>query len=419
MSRRAAIAVGVGSAMLGGAVSGLVSSAGGGGNHFLQLSIALTLVVLAIVAAGTVFYYQRSLRQALHNQDEAQMLAGLGSWERDLASGTGYWSKNRYRLFGMKPRAVAPNQEEFYSLLHPDDREQVRQVVSNALANADSYETIYRLAHDPLKRTFISRGKILRDEHGKAVSIVGTSQDITEKLQHDRLTESLISQKDLFISRLGHDLNTPLTPLVTLLPMVRTAVQDEKQLKRLDLCISSVAHLRNLVSSSMQLARRFQPLRTPLAFGVFSLHEHVDGVLAHMQELFIAHAITSENRVDPQISLYADSGEVETVFFNLFNNAIKFSERGSTVIIDAVKDNCSVNVSVTDSGAGLNEAELPFVFDEFYKADASRHELGSSGLGLSICRQIILNHGGLISASSPGKGFGTTITFTLLAGDAI
>lgn len=419
ISSRIVIVVIIISAILGGGVSLYVSSISGVAHHGIQLAIALALLVLCIIVAGVVSYFQISLRRALNNQDEAQKLAGLGSWERDIKTGRGYWSKNRYRLFGLEPRKIAPTTEEFYSMLHRDDREPVRNIISEALHYGENYETTYRLLNDPEQRIFISRGSIIRGENNSPISIVGTSQDITEKAAQQRLTESLIAQKDLFISRLGHDLNTPLTPLVTLLPMIRTAIHDEQQLKRIDLCISSVSHLSNLVASSMMLARRFQPLKNQLIFEKFGLSACVDEVIQGMESVTSSYSIVCHNNIEPTITLYADRGELEIVFINLLNNAVKFSPPNSLVELDAVIDNGSVMVSISDYGIGLDNEELQQIFEVFYKADSSRHELGFSGLGLSICRQIILNHGGLIAAKSDGKGHGTTITFTLLAGDAI
>jgi len=201
--------------------------------------------------------------------------------------------------------------------------------------------------------------------------------------------------------------------------MIRNQLVDEKQLKRLLICIDSVEQIQNLVASSMQLARRFQPLKTPLDFTTFSLFKSVNDIIHDMTALLDSQKMTCKNLIDPSITIFADHGEVETLFTNLINNAIKFSPSASPIEIKAEQSGCSVTISVLDYGVGLEPEELQHIFEDFYKADPSRHELGSAGLGLSICRQIVLNHGGLITASSGGKGAGTTISFTLLAGDAI
>jgi signal transduction histidine kinase len=72
-----------------------------------------------------------------------------------------------------------------------------------------------------------------------------------------------------------------------------------------------------------------------------------------------------------------------------------------------------VTISVKDTGIGMTPDQLHRVFDEFYKTDAARHQLNSSGLGLTICKRIIEKHGGQIWAESPGPGKGSTFYFTL------
>lgn len=419
VSRRMAILTAIASAFLGGGVSLYISSLRDPSDHHLQLAVALAIVVLCIVGCGIIAYYQISLRLALHNQDEAQKLAGLGSWERDLKTGRGYWSKNRYRLFGLLPRKIAPSQDEFISMIHPDDRNLVKEAVSSAISKGLNYEITYRLANDSLNRVFVSRGAVARDPAGIPLKIVGTSQDVTEKIRQQKLTESLILQKNAFISRLAHDLNTPLTPLVTLLPMLMDRISDEKQLKWMDICINSVEQIRSLVASSMQFARRFQPLRHPLNFTTFPLFDFVNEILQDKAKSFAAKDVICKNSIAPSITICADHAEIEIVFAKILENAVKFSPAGSEIEVKAEQIGCSVTVSVVDHGVGLDQEELQHIFEDFYKADPSRHELGSSGLGLSICRQIVLNHGGLITAVSDGKGLGTTISFTLLAGDDI
>jgi signal transduction histidine kinase len=87
-------------------------------------------------------------------------------------------------------------------------------------------------------------------------------------------------------------------------------------------------------------------------------------------------------------------------------------ERGNITIFAEHCDN-TVTVSVRDEGIGIAKDHLEHVFDEFFKADESRHDLEASGLGLSICKRIVQNHFGKIWAESPGHDQGTTINFTI------
>jgi signal transduction histidine kinase len=122
------------------------------------------------------------------------------------------------------------------------------------------------------------------------------------------------------------------------------------------------------------------------------------------------------NLIPLQLTVKGNLVELEELFSQLISNAAKFSPKDSTLTIEAACNNCVVTVAFKDDGIGLLPEELCYIFDDFYKADHSRHLLNSSGLGLTISRRIVENHGGRITASSPGKMCGTTIQFTLESG---
>jgi signal transduction histidine kinase len=385
------------------------------GRHLPQV-IGLIFVLMFIAIAGKLLHYQQALNRAKQNLDEAQQLAGLGSWERDLATGKGYWSDNHYRLFNLSPRTVAPNMEEFFMMIHEEDRQQARETVMEAICSNGSYEIKYRMDGDAGNRIFLSRGKVRHNDSGEPATLIGTIQDITHKHRRDQFREGLLKQKDLFISRLGHDLKTPLTPLVALLPLIRSRTEESRQQELLDLCINNVNHIKDLVAKTLQLARLTSS--DDVASGRFDLQlsVSVDSSVSRLAEIFRNHGIAIEHSIPSDMTVRGNREELEELFTQLFSNAVKFSPPGSRVTVEAACENGFVVVVVRDNGIGLLPEELPHIFDDFYKADHSRHVLGSSGLGLTICRRIVENHGGRISASSPGRDGGTAISFTLEAG---
>lgn len=383
-------------------------------------AVALVFVLVLIAVAGKLLQYNIALKQAKQNLDEAQQLAGLGSWERDLVSGRGYWSDNHYKLFNLQPRTHAPSMEEFLSMILAEDRFQASETVMEAIRSGTTYEMKYRLENDDNKRIFLSRGKVLHDDSGKAVTLVGTVQDITHKHRRDQFREDLLRQKDVFINRLGHDLKTPLTPLVALLPLVRSRTTEQRQQELLDLCINSVTHINDLVTKTLQLARLASSSSDVISRKTdLLLSAVIDAAAERMTVSKAEHQLAIVHSVAAGVIVRGNRSELEELFMQLFSNADKFSAPGSQVIVGAVSDGTVVTVTVADNGIGLSPEELPHIFEDFYKADHSRHLLSSSGLGLSICRRIVENHGGRISVSSPGKESGTTFSFTLEAGGSV
>ena len=109
----------------------------------------------------------------------------------------------------------------------------------------------------------------------------------------------------------------------------------------------------------------------------------------------------------------ADVGKIQQVFYNLLDNAIKFSHNDSSIVIETNEKSNKVHVSVKDSGIGIPKDDLKLVWDRFYKSDASRgKDKKGTGLGLSITKEIIHAHGEHINVIST-EGVGSEFIFTL------
>jgi signal transduction histidine kinase/sensor domain CHASE-containing protein len=387
-------------------------------DNTLHMIVGLVFVLLFLITSMKIYFDQQAIRHAKMNLDEAQRLAGVGSWERDLHTGRGFWSDNYFRMLGIKPRKDSPGMDEFLAMIHQDDRDAVQAAVSNAITSttADNVTGIeFRLVHDPEERIFHSQGKILMNASGKPVKIAGYIQDVTEKRRQEQERELLMQQKEAFIARLGHDLKTPLTPLVALLPLVRKYATDERQAKLIDVCLDNTNHMKELVVKTIKRAR-VSTQNNQGERNLIYLAAMVDGYIDKRADLLSNMQIVINNRILPHLTVMADELDLEEVFYNLISNAVKFSHPGSSVEIEALQEEDQVMVSIMDKGIGVASEDLGHLFDEFFKVDQSRHELDSSGLGLSICKRIVESHGGKIWAESAGREQGTTIRFTLKAG---
>ena len=258
----------------------------------------------------------------------------------------------------------------------------------------------------------------LYDTRGARVGAIQSLRDITDlrraeqersrleaQLHHASMMESLLAQ-------LGHDLKTPLTPLFALLPMVRRKLSDPGLIKMLDICLGSVNQIQGLSSKALDLVRlscRERPLQpVPVA-----LAGAVDSCIGACAPLFLQRGVTCLNEIDESIVVQAAAQQLNLLFDNLLSNAARFAAPYGTVRIWAEPEPGGVVVSVQDDGVGLKPGQGNLIFEEFFKADAARHDLDTQGLGLAICKRIVLNHKGRIWAESPGPGQGTTIRFTL------
>jgi|GEM_PF-2143921 len=243
-------------------------------------------------------------------------------------------------------------------------------------------------------------------------------QEHIEKLKERTAeVEKLLRHKDEFITQLGHDLKTPLAPLVSLLPMVEKREKDPKLKELLEVTIHNVNYMKDLVIKTLQIARLSSPA-VELNIEDINLLQGVNNVIGSKKYIFKENGIKIENKINDKISVKADKQSFEELFGNIITNAVKFTPDGDgTITLDAKEDKDFVTVSVKDTGIGITGEQLEHIFDEFYKADESRHDLDSSGLGLSICKRIVEQHEGKIWAESQGKGMGTTFYFAFKSGD--
>ena len=114
------------------------------------------------------------------------------------------------------------------------------------------------------------------------------------------------------------------------------------------------------------------------------------------------------NRED-DIIINADKQQFQELITNIIENAIKYNKINGKIIVKSELKNNNIILSIKDTGIGLSKKHINHIFDEFYKADNSRHDFESSGLGMSICKRIVEKHNGKIWADSPGIDKGTTI----------
>jgi len=224
--------------------------------------------------------------------------------------------------------------------------------------------------------------------------------------------EKLLKHKDEFIVQLGHDLKSPLTPLVGLLPYAENEEKDPKIKEILSIANRNVGYMKDLVTKTLQLEKLNMP-NFELFIEKFNLFGLVGKITENKQFNCSEKCIKVFNEINKNIDVIADKIQFEELIDNLFTNAIKFSPNGGVITLNAKKKDDVTVVSINDTGIGLASEHMEHIFEEFYKVDPSRHDLESSGLGLSICKRIVEKHGGKIWAESPGLGKGSTFYFTI------
>ena len=176
--------------------------------------------------------------------------------------------------------------------------------------------------------------------------------------------------------------------------------------------VRNVNYMKNLVTKTIELGRLNSP-KTTFSFEDINLVTELNAVIDNNKLMLREKTIGIKNNSPDDIMVNVDKLRFDELINNLLNNAVKFTTGSGSILIDAKQDYNFVTVSIKDTGIGMSDQQLHNIFNEFYKADASRHDFDSSGLGLSICKRIVEKHNGRIWAESEGLGKGSTFYFTV------
>ena len=261
----------------------------------------------------------------------------------------------------------------------------------------------------------ITKRKKADEQLNKAHKILHNVNQELEKMVEKRTTQiqNLLIQKDQFIGQLGHDLKTPLSILVNILPMISESIDNPEAKEDCIIALRNINYIKHLVVETLHFAELSSPTFV-LEKKDVNLKTLISEVIEDNDPISDAKNIRVMNLILSDMMVPIDELKIKEVLYNLLSNALKFTHEGGTITFDShdTGDN-TVTIEVRDTGIGMNPNQMKNVFNDFYKADMSRHNLGGSGLGLGICKRIIEKHGGRMWADSDGGGKGSQFYFKL------
>ncbi len=375
---------------------------------------------------------RRRAEEALRISEERFRLAtdainGL-IYDWDPATGRVQRSKGLFTLLGYWPQEVPGDVEWWRRQVHPDDVDPVDQTILKAMeADGSSFSTEFRLRHRDGSWVYVwDKGLIVRDSAGKAVRVVGSTLDISERRRsqealenaHRELQEA-VETKDRFLATLSHELRTPLTPVLAVVSRLAADPRMEPFAGELAMIQRNVELEARLIDDLLDLTR--------IARGKLELHrQQIDArrVIEHALATAERDLAAGGLRLDVRLArdehrLWADAPRLTQVFWNLLSNAIKFTPEGGTITVESwltgsLAGPPELAVAVRDSGIGIEPEMLPRIFDAFEQTDRRiTRRFGGLGLGLAVSRAIVDLHGGRLLAESEGRGTGACFTVRL------
>jgi len=272
--------------------------------------------------------------------------------------------------------------------------------------------TIWRSLVEPFTEKQIALVQTFANQAVIAIENVRLFREIQEK---NELLEAANRHKSQFLANVSHELRTPLNSIIgfTRIVLRRTEGKIETlQKENLQKVLVSSDHLLTLINELLDLAK-IEAGRMEVFAETFKLDEVIRVATTTVEPLLRNGNVKLVTQIAPDIPpLKTDRDKLKQCVLNLLSNAVKFTEKGE-IKVAAWRENSSLKLTVSDSGIGMNQEALKYIFDEFRQADmSSTRRYGGTGLGLAIVKKYINLLGGDIGVESTA-GKGSTFTITL------
>jgi PAS domain S-box-containing protein len=370
---------------------------------------------------------QEALRRSEAYLAEGQRLGHAGSFAWSAATlQSMYWSEEMFRIFGLNPQEGVPSAETFWQRIHPEDLDRTRELLLKAALGNMEYEHDHRIVlPDGTVKHIHAIGHPVLGENGQVAEYVGTAVDVTDRKRAEEERERLrqleadlahidrVSMMGELAASIAHEVNQPLSGVVVnanaclrwmagdspnlneAREAVRRIVRDGKRAGDV------IARVRALVTKTATTKERL------------NMNEALREVIALAGDELRKNRVAVRTEFAPDLlPVLGDRVQLQQVVLNLVMNGIEamssVEERPRELMVKTQNDDAGqVRVTVQDSGMGLDPQSMERMFDAFYTT-----KQGGMGMGLSISRSIIQNHGGKLWAVA-NDGPGISVQFTI------
>lgn len=348
---------------------------------------------------------------------QSEIISKHGNWIWHIEDNTFEFSDNLYRLLGEEPQSFEATLENFIAFTHPEDLDKLTEQVNNMMENEDLPFIHYRIIQkNGTIKHFKAYGKVLIDSDGHR-KLLGTTADITDEIENYRLIE----ERNLELERnnkelasfnyvASHDLQEPLRKIQTFISRLEEKEQDNLSsngkvyIQRIK---SSSGRMRSLIDDLLQFSRTN---KSEEAFEDSNINILLETAKHDLAE------IISDKRArissDSIPSMKVIPFQIKQLFLNLMSNSLKYSRENVAPVITISYSQTEVSdlpkvkyskhnryhtITVKDNGIGFDQEYAEQIFTLFSRLH-NKNEYSGTGIGLSICKKIVENHNGYITA---------------------
>lgn len=395
---------------------------------FLIALISLVIFVLSYVKMNEDLLELKKINdevvfmnQTLNN---AEMVAGFGSWKVNIEENRYVLSDNFYRLVGVEPKGFEASLENIMRFMHPDDKEMVQKLHKDSFGTKESTTISYRyLLDDGTIRHMVSVGKFLNNSKGQLIKI-GVNQDITELMKKSKELEeknskliSMNSELESFNNIVGHDLQEPLRKIQMFISRIESKefleTSSETTIVYFGKIRSAAERMQNLMTDLVNYTRTIKGDRIFEQVDLNTVFEEITEELS-----LIIEEKNAKISIDHLPTVLGTRFQIQQLFINLISNALKYVKPDVSPMIEvkieeflieivnekSISSNDYHKITVSDNGIGFEQQHADKIFMLFKRLETDQTYKGT-GLGLAICKKIVDNNNGLITALGvPDKG---------------
>jgi PAS domain S-box-containing protein len=342
------------------------------------------------------------------------------------------WNKGAEEVFGYREEEIVG--ESFAILFTPEDRSQgaPERELENVRSNGRTGENRWHLRKDGSRLWISGLVNSLKDEKGDLIGYVkvarGAMEEVAgrkrteeerEDLERERMARSESEDpsrlKDEFIALVSHELRSPLNAILGWTRILRQGRPDEELYQRATEIIERSARMQSQLIDDLMDTARIVRGKLKLEVQPVNLAPLIEKTMDVVRPAADAKSIALEAILDREADqITGDPDRLQQVVWNLLSNAVKFTSEGGRVEVRLGRVDPYIQISVRDTGCGINPEFMPYLFERYRQADASAaRRKGGLGLGLSLVRQLVEMHGGGVTAESDGEGKGATFIIKL------
>ena len=381
--------------------------------------------IVGLIGASLDITDRKRMERALQLSEQRRALAldvaQLGTWTWSLADDVIRMDSRTAEIWGADPSRRDYTRDSLQRRVHPEDWPAVERAMALALdpAGDGRVSEEFRLCHADGRVVWtMTRGQVAFEGEGadrRAVSMIGTVLDVTERRRMIETLEQSDRRKDEFLAMLAHELRNPLAPIGTAAELLRLVPDDAERVAEAARIISrQVAHMTEMVDDLLDVSRvtrglvEFESAPVDMRAVVTAAVEQAEPALQARR-----HRLSIDTSGGAAI-VQGDRHRLVQVVSNLLHNASKYTPPEGRIRVSVAAAEGQLVLQVSDNGIGMDASLVPHVFDLFTQAERTPdRSQGGLGIGLALVRSIVRGHGGAVSASSAGPGRGSNFEVVL------